>query len=387
METPLYAFRAPATFFGWGAVDKVAEIARGTGKRALLLHARSARPSGTVDRIAAGLRRAGVEFAAVAAPPGEPTDASVDAVRRLLHEHRCDVLIAVGGGSVLDLGKCAAGLYASAAPTHVHMTGEADPPPDALPWIAVPTTAGSGAEMTPNAVIIDVPTGIKKSLRSWGWLARAAVVDPELTLTVPPRVTAYTGMDALTQAIESFISRHATPLTEAVSLAAAAQIGPHLVRAFRDGTDRAARTALAWGSMMAGLALANARLGAVHGFAHPVGTRLGINHGLACAVLLPAVLEYNLPAAEEKYARLAAALGLVSGPVGTPEAARRLLAFVRDLNAQLGVPPTLAALGLTREMIPDIVRETLPSGSLAANPRPATAAELAAILEGQLQAG
>lgn len=387
MTLPVHYFRTPQQVIcGFGALARLGEVAASLGPKVLVVTgARSAVASGTLDRVRACLIDAGLKVHVMAAVASEPTDTVIDEIREALKRESCSGVVAVGGGSALDAGKAAAGLYYSEASTHLHMVDKAEIPATGLPWIAIPTTAGSGAEMTPNAVVTDTVTGIKKSLRSWTWLAQAALVDPELTYTMPSAVTAGSGMDALTQAIESYTSRGATPLTEAISLEATRRIANHLLRAYTNPKDAEAREAVAWGSMMAGMALANARLGAVHGFAHPVGTHCGLAHGTACAVMLPSVIQFNAPVAGEKYARLAHALGLVPAGAEPEQGTEALLRFVRDLNSRLGIPERLGDAGLTADMIPAIVAETLPSGSLAANPRKADAADLTALLQSHLR--
>jgi len=314
----------------------------------------------------------------------EPTIRLVEEARALARREQCDLMIGLGGGSPIDTAKCAAGLFYSPEPVASHFRDGLEPPDRALPWIAVPTTAGAGAEATPNSVLIDEETKIKQSLRSWRWLAKAAIVDPQLTVSCPPTVTAYSGMDAFTQAVESYVSRHATPLTEAISFEAALQVAKALPRAYENGADLEARTAVAWGATMAGIALANARLGAVHGLAHPVGAFYSLPHGMVCAILLPWVIEYNLDVAASKYARLARALE-VTAPASSDEgAARDFLAYVRELNARLGLPAKLGEVGLERERIDEIVKRTLPSGSLAANPKDVPEEDLKAMLYAQL---
>lgn len=387
MIQPVHSFRSPGTVvFGSGALARLGETAAALGPKVLVVTgSRSAASSGTLDRVRTYLEGAGLSVYVMPVVREEPTDAVVDELRAAIRSEGCTGVVAVGGGSSLDAGKAAAGLSYSEASTHEHMVGKAAIPSHGLPWIGVPTTAGSGAEMTPNAVLIDTVTGIKKSLRSWSWLAHAAIVDPDLTLTMPPQITAASGMDALTQAIESYTSTGATPLTEAISLEAAKRIAGHLLRAYTAPHDRKAREQVAWGSMMAGLALANARLGAVHGFAHPVGTYCGLAHGLACAILLPSVIRFNAPVAGEKYKELARALGLVTEGATAEEGTEALYGYVRDLNVKLGIPERLGDAGLTADMIPSIVAETLPSRSLAANPRTAGKADLTAILESHLR--
>ena len=380
-------FRTPQQMhFGAGIASRVGALACRYGRRALLVTgARSAKASGALDAVADSLREAGVDVVLYDKVGREPTLTMVEEARQLARRERCEVIVGLGGGSAIDAAKCAAGLFYSPEEVAAHFEDRVPVPGEALPWIAVPTTAGAGAEATPNAVLTDERTLVKKSLRSWEWLAKATVVDPLLTVSCSRSVTASSGMDAFTQAVESYTSRHATPLTEGLSFEAAVRIARGLPRAWEDGADVEARTAVAWGATMAGIALANARLGAVHGFAHPVGSLCGLPHGFVCAILLPAVMEYNLDVAAVKYARLAKELGLASAGTPAEEAARALVAFVRELNAQFGIPATLGAAGLKKEMIDEIIAQTLPSGSLAANPKAVPEEDLRAILLGQLE--
>lgn len=347
--------------------------------------ARSSKASGALEALNHSLAAAGMEAVLYDKVDREPTLRMVEEARALARSEGCQVILGLGGGSPVDVAKCAAGLFYSKEAVTAHFVGSAEIPDTALPWIAVPTTAGAGAEATPNAVVTDERTNVKKSLRSWGWLAKAALVDPALTLTCPKSVTAYSGMDAFTQAVEAYTSRYATPLTDGISYEAALQLARGLLKAYEGGDDLEARAAVAWGATMSGVALANARLGAVHGLAHAVGTACKLPHGLVCAILLPWVIEYNLDVAAAKYARLARGLGLAEEADGTEPAARVFLEYVRELNAKLGIPASLGEVGLERAMIPGIVDESLPSGSLAANPKQAPKEELEALLFAQLR--
>lgn len=378
-------FRAPQEIhFGPGVVGTVGEVARRFAKRALVVTgAHSSKVSGALEAVRHSLAAAGVEVVVFDGVAHEPTLALVEEVRSFARSEGCQALIGLGGGSPVDVAKCGAGLFYSAEAVSAHFDGQVEMPDQALPWIAVPTTAGAGAEATPNAVVTDERTNVKKSLRSWEWLAKAAIVDPELTVACPERVTAYSGMDAFTQAVESYTSRNATPLTEGISFEAALQVAKGLPLAYDDGSDLEARTAVAWGATMAGVALANARLGAVHGFAHAVGTACNLPHGLVCAILLPWVIEYNLDVAAEKYARLARGLGVAEAADPADVAAVAFLDHVRALNAKFEIPATLGEVGLEREMIDAIVAQTLPSGSLAANPKSVPKEDLEAILLAQ----
>jgi alcohol dehydrogenase class IV len=297
------------SFVGVGAAKVLGEQARRLGRRALVVTGRSAlREAGITERLLGLLDAAGVGAVLFENVPPEPDVASVDAGRRLLREEGCDLVVEAGGGSAMDSGKAVAALAGEEAPTAEFHAGRAIERAG-LPHIAVATTSGTGAEVTPNSVLTDPETQLKQSLRGEGLMPAVSITDPELTLSCPPDVTAASGMDALVQAVESFFSVNAQPVTEALSLRAVGLIVRHLPVAFEHGRDLAARDAMAQGSYMAGLALGSARLGAVHGLAHPVGLCYGLAHGVVCAVLMPAVLERNLPAAPQKYDELRAAMG------------------------------------------------------------------------------
>ncbi len=354
---------------GPGCFCELGRVAAVLGRRALLVTGRHAmRRSGVTDRACAQLEAAGVVPRLFEEIAGEPTDAEIDAARQLCREERCDLVIGIGGGSPMDAAKAVAALADAPAPAAEYVRGRDADAPSPLPCIAVPTTSGTGAEVTPNAVISCSDGSVKASIRGRGVLPAAALVDSDLTLSCPPDVTAASGMDALTQAIESYVSIHATPLTEALSIRAAELLLADLPVAFRNGADRAAREACSYGSVMAGMALANARLGVVHGLAHPLGVRYHIPHGVCCAVLLPASIRLNREAARAKYERLSGCTG------GDIEAA------VERMLDEFGLPRTFAAWNIPEADFPAIVAESMPSGSLKANPKPVTEADLLRIL-------
>jgi alcohol dehydrogenase len=345
---------------GCKSLDEVGKECAAIGRRCVLVTAAaSMRRTGVTDRVVALLKKEGVVTAVFDGVKGEPTVTDVDAGRRICRDQKCDMVVALGGGSAIDAAKVIAGLAFEQEPTEVFHGGKAIPG-RGLPFVAIPTTAGTGSEVTPNSVITNPRTVEKKSIRSSLFISRVAIVDPELTLTVPPTVTAHTGMDALTQAIESYISIHATPITEALSLESARLIGRSLLPVYRDGSNLAARTDMAYGSLMAGMALANARLGVVHGIAHPLGVRYHIPHGLVCAVLLPRAMRFSAEAAREKFARLSHLLG------------RDIFAFVQEAAAEFGLPRTLRDYKLQASDFPAIVKESMSSGSLKANPQKVT---------------
>jgi alcohol dehydrogenase len=353
---------------GCGGLNEAGKECSALGKHCLIVTGTSAmKRAGITDRVVALLKKEGVAATVFAGVAGEPAVDDVDAGRKVCRENRCDVVMGLGGGSALDAAKVIAGLAFEEEPTDVFHAGK-EIAGHGLPFVAIPTTAGTGTEVTPNSVISNPRTMEKKSIRSSLFVARVAIVDPELTLSVPPAATAYTGMDALTQAIESYVSIHATPITEALSFEAARRIACSLPIAFRDGGNIAARSDMAYGSLMAGMAMSNARLGVVHGIAHPLGVRYHIPHGLVCAVLLPRAMRLNAEAAREKFARLSRMLN------------KNAVTFVKDLSAALGIPKTLKQYNVRAEDFPAIIKESMPSGSLKANPKKVTEQDVETIL-------
>jgi len=362
-------FRIPQRFlFGAGTLESLGEEVRRFGGRALLVTGRRAMAeAGITERCLSCLAEAGVEAALFDEVEPEPDVTSVDRCRDAVREHRAEVVVGLGGGSAMDVAKVAAGLAGEDEPTRAFHQGR-KPSKPGLPMIAVPTTSGTGSEMTNNGVICDRERVYKASIRDDSFVPTVALVDPELTLSCPPAVTAASGVDAMVQAIESFLSRHATPLTEAISLRAVEELAAALPDVVHRGDDLDLRTQAAWGSTMAGLALSNARLGVVHGMAHPIGVRFGVPHGLVCGVLLPAALDFNRPAAPEKFRALEERLG--------GDAA----AYARDLLAACGLSATLAGYGLAADAFEAVAEESLPSGSTKANPRPVTKDDIVAML-------
>ncbi|KPJ52204.1 MAG: hypothetical protein AMS16_06715 [Planctomycetes bacterium DG_58] len=357
---------------GPGGLAELGKHVAALGQRALLVTGKkSLRESGTTDRILETLSAEGVKTDLFEGVEPEPSCETCDLVRDARKSASCDVVIGAGGGSVLDAAKVAAGLAGEVHPTLDFWNGR-KPEQPGVPFVAVPTTSGTGAEATKNGVITNPKIPAKKSIRDDSFVAKLVVLDPRLTLTLPPRVTACSGMDALVQAVESFTSIHASPVTDAWSFEAVRLLTDSVRKAYRDGADLAARTDAAYGSLLAGLALANARLGLVHGLAHPLGARYHIPHGLVCAVLLPPVMRFNRESCREKYARLDHLMG------------RDAVAFVEQLLHELDIPLDLNAFKVKPEDVPLLVQESLPSGSLQANPRKATPEACAGILKSVL---
>jgi len=369
---------------GPGCSRQLGAEARPLGERALLVCSRGAvNRKGFLEPLLDSLRDADVAVALYAEVQGEPTLKLVQAGIHRVREKRSQLVIGVGGGSAMDTAKAIAGLAPLSGSVAEYHRGRRIERAG-LPLITVPTTAGSGAEVTKNAVLSDPARHLKASIRTDDWYARAALVDPELTRTVPPRVTASSGSDALCQAIEAYVSIGASPATDGLASQAVRWTGRSLVRAYRTGDDLAARADMLYGSLLAGMALANARLGGVHGLAHPLGLRFGIRHGTVCGLLLPHVMAYNLPWAEEKYAQVARWLGVSTSGLSSSAAAPLAVEKVRDLLVQIDLPLQLCQFGVAEADFPVIIEESLPSGSLKHNPRPLGASDLTAILSAAL---
>lgn len=388
MTMPVKFEFATATriIFGVGAVREAGALARDFGARALLV-------SGVGPRLAepllALLRQHGVS-AATLPVLGEPDLATVQQGLALARQAECDLVVSLGGGSAIDAGKAIAALLANQGELldYLEVIGRgktlARP---SLPFIAIPTTAGTGAEVTRNAVLASPAHRVKVSLRGPGLLAKVALVDPELTYDLPPAITASTGLDALTQLIEPYVSARANPMTDALCAEGLRRAARSLRSACQDGRDPAAREDLALASLFGGLALANAGLGAVHGFAAPIGGMFPAPHGAVCAALLSHVIEANLRALRQRqpaspvlhrYDEVACLL------TGMHRArAEQGLGWVRQLVADLQIPG-LGAYGLTSQHIPDLVAKAAQASSMKANPIALTPEELAAILASAL---
>ena len=335
------------------------------GPRGMLVCGNSLVRTGARDRILGP--HAGIDgIDAWCHPGGEPTLAQLESLLGAARGRGVDWVAGVGGGSVLDLAKACAGLLEAPEDVTSYHDGTAIPA-SRMPFVAAPTTAGTGSEMTMVSVLTNTETGVKKSIRHPSFMARLVVLDADLLASCPRGVIAASGMDALTQAIEAFASRHATWLTDELALEAVRLIDAALPAVY-DGETGAPCEALLEGSALAGLALSNARLGLVHGLAHPLGARYHQPHGLVCGICLPAVLAYNRETMGERYTRLSQIMG--------GDALERVSTLLDRL--QLTSP-------FSHQHADDldaIVAETLSSGSTAANPREVTADDVRVILGG-----
>jgi alcohol dehydrogenase len=301
----------------------------------------------------------------------------VDAAAERAAGFQADCLVAVGGGSPIDCAK-AAGVVAVFGGTARTYEGRGNLPGDPLPLIAIPTTAGSGSEVTFSAVITDVRRKFKFSIKDPRLAPRVALVDPEMTLTLPPPLTAATGMDALTHAIEAYTVKAAEPIADAAALHAVELIAAHLKSAVSNGQNIEARAGMLLGSLLAAIAFSHADVGAVHCIAEALGGKYDAAHGVCNAVVLPAVMAYNMDYCAGRYARIAAAMGL--GFETIEQGARNAVAAVKQLAADVALPD-FSELGVKSADFQELARNSAANGSNPDNPRPMSQSDYLALFE------
>lgn len=379
-----YLHRVPAIIHaGDGAADQLALEAARLGRRPLFLTDPIVGRAPFAQRLIDELMAAGLAVACFDAIPGEPTTREVEAGLAALRAHAADSLVALGGGSVIDTAKAVA-MLATNAGHIVDFMGSNRVPSPGLPLLAVATTAGTGSEVTRYTVITDPETDVKMLISDWKLMPTVAIADPLLTYGCPPAVTASTGVDALSHAIEAYVSRRATPTSDLFALGGAGQIGPFLLRAWQRGDDAEARRQVMIGALHAGIAFSNASVALVHGMSRPIGAYFHVPHGIANAMLLPAVLAYSIPAAPERYRDLAAAVGLPVAGRPALAAATAFADWVAELAHQLAIP-SLTGYGLdparVRAVAPQMAADALASGSPANNPRVPSQAEIIELYE------
>lgn len=368
--------------FGSGKLAEAGKLAAQMGKRALLVSGTSAFNE---TRLTGILESAGVEWTSFPVR-GEPDIFCVEQGMTLARTQKCDLVISLGGGSALDVGKAVAAMLTNPGELmdYLEVVGKNQilhyQP---APHIAIPTTAGTGSEVTKNAVLSVPEKKIKASLRSPLMLPNVALVDPELTYSLPPEVTASTGLDALTQVIEPYLSRRATPMTDLFCREGIIHISRSLLKAYQNPKDAAARQEVAWGSLLGGLCLANAGLGAAHGFAAPLGGMFHAPHGAICARLLPVVFRVNraaLLAREPQHPALPRFEEISRWVTGREKASPEDgAAALEELCQQMKIPP-LSAYGMKETDIPAVAEKAASASSMQANPLTLTREEMELIL-------
>ncbi len=358
---------------GQGRFRELGEHASGLGKRAVVVSSASAESQGVVDQAVKFLTAVDIYPEPYIKPPGEPTVEMTDAAADLARMAKCDMVVSIGGGSVIDLGKAVAGLVNNGGSVKDYLEGVgAGQTPDrvALPQIAVPTTAGTGAEVTRNAVISSKQEQFKKSFRSPTLYPRAAIVDAELTVSLPPQATAYSGMDAITQLVESILTKRANPVTDALALYGLEKAMGAIRRVVSDGGDLAAREDMLLASTLSGITLANAGLGLAHGFASGLGAMYDAPHGKICAIMLPFALRYNRCACFPKMVEISKRI-VQDDSLPVNEIVDRAVSVIDGLNKEFGIPANLAEWNIPDKDLPLLARKSM-GNSMGGNPSPVT---------------
>jgi alcohol dehydrogenase class IV len=374
---------ATRIIYGPDVLSESGLAARSMGRRALVVTGSTAERS---SQLLVNLAAEKVE-ASLFQVAGEPTTSLISEGLQVARDSHCDLIIGIGGGSALDAGKAISALVTNSGEMldYLEVIGRGKAlSVKALPFIAIPTTAGTGTEVTRNAVIGSPEHQVKVSLRSPLMLPRLALVDPKLTYDLPIEVTASTGLDALTQLIEPFVSVKANPISEAIAREGIQKAARALPSLQRDLGDRSARDEMALASLLGGIAMANAALGAVHGFAGPVGGMFPVPHGVVCARLLPLVMEANLNALAQRMpgspvlARYQEVAVMLTGNAEAQPTDG--FHWVEDLVEKLNIS-NLGAYGIKREHIPELVKKSARASSMKGNPIQLTNNEMRAILE------
>jgi alcohol dehydrogenase class IV len=365
---------------GGGASDSLAERVIGLGvERPRVVSDDFLLEEGPAGPLVEQLRGAGLAVACYGDVQPDPTVANVDGALRAIREHEADGVVAIGGGSPMDTAKVAAVLAANDGCDQRDFAGYNQVPGPGLPLVAVPTTAGTGSEVTRVAVITDTERDVKMMMLDDHLLSRAAISDYKLTLSTPPELSANVGVDSLTHAIESYVSSKATVVTEMLSLEAARLIGRHIRRAIHFGHDEDAREGMMLGATLAGAAFSNASVALVHGMSRPIGAHFHLPHGLSNALLLPTVTRFSVSGAPGRYATIARKMGLAESGDSDDAACDALVGELETLNRELEIP-TLSGAGAEPEhferVVEDMAQAALDSGSPGFNPRSASKEEI-----------
>ncbi len=373
-------FRVPSNIlFGTNAAIEAGPEARrlGAGK-ALIVTDSTMLSMGTIDPVVDSLKKAGLQTVTYDGVNSEPTLAHVKEGTELAKKEQCDCLIACGGGSPIDAAKAIAIMATNEGAIQDYMgLGKVARP--GLPLMAVPTTAGTGSEVTIFTIITDTSRDVKMLIGSPFIMPQTALVDPLLTLKMPRGLTAGTGLDALTHAVEAYVSLKAQPMSDVMALSAIGLIGRYLPQAWANPDNLEARSQTMLGALQAGMAFSNSSVALVHGMSRPIGANFHVPHGVSNAALLGVVTEFSLMGAPDRYADIADALGLPTENMTDTEAAWEAAEAIKDLIRQLGVP-TLTELGVTKDKLDAVVSkmadDAIASGSPGNNPRKATKEEI-----------
>ena len=381
---PTFSYHNPTAIeFGWGALARLPELVKSVGgTRALVVGDPGVTKAGIVDRVISALGDS-VPVTTFTDIESDPDARSVDAGVALAKGKECDVIIGVGGGSAMDVAKVIGVMLTN--PGNIRdYNGMGKIGTPAAPVIAIPTTSGTGSELTIWSVLSEKAKQQKFGVGSVHNCARIALLDPELTVSLPPAITAATGIDALTHALESYVNTATQPISEAMSEQSMTLIARSLRLAVAQPGNRQARADMLLASTLAAMAFNSTRLGLVHAYAMPLGSRFHIPHGLANAIMLPVVMRFNLPGNLAKFARIAQIFGERIDGLSLREAAERAVVAIESLKADVGITAKLGDFGMTEADIHDVAAEAMLSGNVAVNPRKPTLDDMKAQLRAEL---
>ena len=378
--TTPFEFTLPTKIvYGCGVLKQLADEVRATGgSRVLIISDRGIVDAGIAGRVTALLDEAGIEYTIFDGVEANPKDVNAEEGARQARKIDADCLIAVGGGSPIDCAKATGVLLAHDAEYIKPYEGKTAATLQAPPLITVPTTSGTGSELTFSSVITDTKNQYKMTIKSPYTAATTAVCDPELTLSVPPMVTATTGVDALTHSIEGFTAVNSEPIGDAAALYSIELIAGNLVKAVKDGSDIEARSNMLMASMLGGISFSHSDVASVHCIAEALGSMYDLPHGTCNAIFLPYVMEYNMDYCVDRYARVATAMGL--GWEEPADGAKKAVAFVKQLTRDVDLP-TFASLDPDPADFPKLAQMACENGSNEDNPRPMTAKDYEILLD------
>ncbi len=378
----LMTFRLPGEIrFGWGASETAADVVSAIGaKRVTIVTDNGVIAAGLVAPVADRLKQESIAIDIFSGVSPNPRDIEVLTAVEAIRGHGSSAIIALGGGSPIDLAKAAAGIATNGGRPQDWVAPRSFPTPP-LPLIAIPTTAGTGSEVTRSSVINDTERAIKISLRDARIAPVVGLVDPGLTLGLPAALTASTGMDALTHAVEAYTCRQAMPVTDALALHAMSLISANLERAVRDGSDQEAREGMMMGSVIAGMAFSNSDVAAVHCISEAIGGRYDTPHGVANSLFLPFLFAYNAPVAIDRHARAALAMGATSTDRVPEQMASDGAAYLQRLGQAIGIPALRSIPGIRPEDFPWIAAASMQNLSNDSNARKMDEASYQAILD------
>lgn len=355
--------------FKKGAIDELVNHVKPLGSHFMLVVDPFFLNSPTMDGIRKQFEDAGLRCVAYGEVKGEPTVEQVDEITELALKEGCDAVISIGGGSCIDAGKAVAALITNGAPAldYMEVVGKGKKvTKEPVPFVAIPTTAGTGSEVTKNAVLGSHVLNFKRSMRADSMLANLTIVDPLLTVGCPKRVTANSGIDAATHLIEAFTTWRATPISDGLCISGIELVGKYLRRAFDDGNDIEAREGMSAAALLGGMAFANSGLGAAHGIGMAVGIAHNVPHGEACGIMLPHIMKLNAPHALSRMARVGE---LLTGRryATEQEAADAAVDFIFELCAHMGIKPDFKHLNIPKEEIPALAKASFGT-SMSSNP-------------------